>query len=124
MLPDHPHSQPDPVDPLLERWRAVPAAPPVDELHREVWRRIADAETAVEISFWSRAEKAFRTPSFACAFVAACMLLGLFLAEVRVSREESHRNRQLAQAYVHLIDPLLEPSGKGHLFADASTATP
>lgn len=120
MLPEPPNSQPDPLDPLLERWNAVPAAPPVDELHREVWRRIADAETLVEISFWSRTEKAFRTPSFACAFVAACTLLGLFLAEVRVSHEQSHRNHQLAQAYVHLIDPLLEPSGKGHLFADSS----
>ncbi len=120
MLPNDPQSKPDSLDPLLERWRSVPASPAAEELHREVWRRIADAETSVEITFWSRAEKAFRSPSFACAFVAACTLLGLFLAELRVSQRQSHHNHQLAQAYVHLIDPLLEPSGKGHLFADAA----
>ncbi len=116
MLPN-----PDPLDPLLERWRAEPPSPPADQLHSEVWRRIADAETSIESNFWGRMEKAFHSPAFAGVFVAACALLGLFLAEVRVSRLQSHRNRQLAQAYVHLIDPLLEPSGKTHLFAsDAS----
>jgi hypothetical protein len=104
---------PDPLDPLLERWRETPPAPPSESLYHEVWRRIADAETSTEPTFLARLECMFGRASFACAFVVACMLLGLFLAEVRVSRQQARRNVELAQAYVHLIDPLLEPTG-GH----------
>jgi hypothetical protein len=42
------------------------------------------------------------------AFVAACTLLGLFLAEVRLSRLRSEHDAQLVQSYLRLIDPLLD----------------
>jgi len=102
------HPPSDPLDPLLERWRD--AAPPLPEhLTAEVWRRIAAAETpAPYLSLLARIEAAFARPSFAMAFVAACMLLGLFLAEVRISRLQAEHNTQLVQSYLRLIDPLLE----------------
>jgi hypothetical protein len=102
--------EPDPLDPLLNRWaKNVPPAPPPDRLSHEVWRRIADAESAAEPRSWlSQIEAAFSRPSFAFAFVAACTLFGLFLAELQVSRTQAQRNVQLAQAYIQLIDPLLD----------------
>ncbi len=106
---------PDPLDPLLDRWRSsLPPAPTADALSHEVWRRIADAEvTPVAPGFWGRIEAAFSRPSFAFAFVAACTLFGLFLAEIRVSRQQAQRNLQLAQAYIQLIDPLINEVNSG-----------
>lgn len=102
---------PDPLDTLLDRWNAVRPPQPSDALPREVWRRIADAEaSAIEPGLIARVEAVFRRPSFAFAFVAACTLFGLFLAEIRVSHQQAQRNVQLAQAYVQLIDPLLQDS--------------
>lgn len=97
----------DPLDAALEELRSTPLAPP--SLRREIWQRIAAAESAdAEPAGWfDRISTAFARPSFAIAFVAACMLLGLFLAEVRVTRTESERSRQIAQSYLALIDPLL-----------------
>lgn len=105
-------SAPDPIDPLLDRWRNVPAPQLSSEvLSHEVWRRIAEAEIAAGApTFWGRIESAFARPSFALAFVAACTLFGLFLAELRVSHLQAQRNVQLAQAYIQLIDPLLQTS--------------
>ena len=106
---------PDPLDPLLDRWRSVlPPAPTPEALSHEVWRRIADAEvTPSEPGVWGRIEAAFSRPSFAFAFVAACTLFGLFLAEIRVSRQQAQRNMQLAQAYIQLIDPLINDATSG-----------
>jgi hypothetical protein len=59
---------------------------------------------------------AFARPSFAAAFIAACVLLGLFLAEVRRSEVQTQYNRELMQSYLRLIDPLLEA-------ADSNTST-
>ena len=102
------HPPSDPLDPLLERWRD--AAPPLPEhLSAEVWRRIAATDTPTpHLSLFARIEAAFARPSFAVAFVAACTLLGLFLAEVRISRLQAEHNTQLVQSYLKLIDPLLE----------------
>ncbi|HTZ21917.1 MAG TPA: hypothetical protein VMC06_13620 [Opitutaceae bacterium] len=102
------HPPSDPLDPLLERWRD--AAPPLPEhLTAEIWRRIAAAETpAQQLSLFARIEAVFARPSFAVAFVAACTMLGLFLAEVRLSRLQAEHNAQLVQSYLKLIDPLLE----------------
>jgi hypothetical protein len=52
-------------------------------------------------------ETIFLRPAFAAVFVAACVLLGLFLAEVRVSRLHHDRDAQLLDSYRRLIDPLL-----------------
>ena len=102
-------SAPDPLDALIARSRSVqPPLPAPETLHQEVWRRIADAEIGAEPTHWGRVEAVFTRPSFAAMFVAACTVFGLFLAEVRVSRMQAERNVQLAQAYIQLIDPLLD----------------
>lgn len=96
----------DPLDPLLERWRD--ATPPLAPLAPDVWRRIAAAESAPPSQGWlARLLGDFARPAFAAMFVAACALLGLFLAEVRLSRLQAERNAQLAKSYLRLIDPLL-----------------
>lgn len=102
MTPD-----PDSLDRLLDRWeRAVP--PPPDRLAAEVWQRIAVADAPLKTGWFARVHGAFARPSFAVAFVVACTLLGLFLAEVRRSRLQSEYNTALIQSYLRLIDPLLE----------------
>lgn len=119
-------SAPDPLDPLLDRWKAVsPPAPTPEALSQEVWRRIADAEASnADSGFFGRIEAAFSRPSFAFAFVAACTLFGLFLAEVRVSRQQAQRNVQIAQAYIQLIDPLLQDTGAGGSTAVSNPPAP
>jgi len=65
----------------------------------EVWRRIAAVESRVERpGLFARMEAAFARPSFVVAFVAACMLLGLFLAEMRLSRLHAERGCRLPRA--------------------------
>jgi hypothetical protein len=99
----------DPLDSLLDRWHEVPEPPP--HLAPEVWRRIAVIDNrSDQPRFLARIEAAFTRPSFAVAFVAACMLLGLFLAEVRLARLHAERGAQIAQSYLRLIDPLLDKS--------------
>ena len=98
----------DPLDSMLENWRSAP--PPLAEsVTPEVWRRIAAGEAGLRppLGWRERIEEIFSRPSFAITFVAACLLLGLFVAEVRVSRLESARSAQLAKSYLQLIDPLL-----------------
>src|SRR5689334_12886183 len=97
---------PDPLDPLLDRWRDA-APPPMDSVGPEVWRRIAAVETGPNPNFVARLLSELARPAFAVTFAAACVLLGLFLAEVRVSRLQRERNAQMAKSYLQLIDPLL-----------------
>jgi hypothetical protein len=101
------HEKTDPLDPLLERWRH--AAPPQPEsVGPEVWRRIAYEETPpARPAFWWNIELAFARPAFAVAFVAACVVFGLFLAEVRLSRQHAERSAHLERSYLELVDPLL-----------------
>lgn len=101
------HPPSDPLDSLLDRWNETPEPPA--SLTLEVWRRIATAESRGERpGFIARIEAMFSRPSFAVTFIAACMLLGLFLAQVRLSRLEAERSTQLAQSYLRLIDPLID----------------
>lgn len=101
------NTPPDPLDPLLDRWSETPDPPP--RLAAEVWTRIALAEGAPEKApmWWAVIEGWFARPPFAVMFVACCALLGLFLAEIRVSNQQEARNHQLARSYLQLIDPLL-----------------
>jgi hypothetical protein len=98
---------PDPLDPLLDRWTQTP--PPNPRLSAEVWQRIALPESAPAQPPGLRAliESWFARPSFAVLFVASCAMLGLFLAEIRVSNLQRERSTQLARSYLALIDPLL-----------------
>lgn len=74
-----------------------------------MWRRIrATPARETPNGWWARVEAVFAPPAFAFVFVTACVLLGLFLAEVRLSRLHAERNMQLARSYLRLIDPLLE----------------
>lgn len=103
------HPPSDPLDSLLDRWQESPEPPP--RLSAEVWRRIAVVESDAERpGLLGRIEAAFARPSFTIAFFAACMLLGLFLAEVRLSELQAARGVQIAQSYLRLIDPLIEDS--------------
>jgi hypothetical protein len=105
---------PDPLDTLLNQWEQ--RTPQTPSLKTEVWRRVALADEPVRRSLWERVHAVFARPSFAAAFIAACVLLGLFLAEVRRSEVQTQYNRELMQSYLRLIDPLLEA-------ADSNTST-
>ena len=104
---------PDPLDPLLDRWSEVPDPSP--RLAANVWQRIAVSESkaAQTTGLWSMVESWFARPAFATGFVVACALIGLFMAELRVSHMQRERSAQLARSYLLLIDPLLNtpPSG-------------
>jgi hypothetical protein len=96
---------PDPLDPLLDRWKGPPEA---HGLSQEIWRRIALSESSRRDGFWGEVDAWLSRPPFAALFVAACALLGLFLAEVRVNHEQREHSAQLARSYLQLIDPLLK----------------
>ena len=101
------HPPTDPLDSLLDRWHETPEPPP--HLEREVWRLIAVIDNRAERpGLLARIEAAFLRPSFAVTFVAACMLLGLFLAEMRLARLHAERGSQIAQSYLKMIDPLID----------------
>lgn len=102
-----PPDEPDPLHRLLDRWGET-TPPPPGQLSAEVWRRIAHDRTSTAAPGWmDRLHAIFARPSFTAAFVAACVLLGLFLAELRSSRRQAEYGAQLAQGYLRLIDPLL-----------------
>jgi len=106
------NTPPDPLDPLLDRWSQVPE-PPL-RLSADVWQRIA-TETETGAQGWrSRLEIWFGRPAFAVGFVAACAVVGLFVAEMRVSHLQRERSAQLARSYLLLIDPLLNTPPEDH----------
>ncbi len=90
---------------MLDRWQ--PSADQLPDLRTEVRRELSRCRNTESTSWFSRMELAFARPSFAITFVAACVLLGLFLAEARVSRQHAIYGAQIARSYVQLIDPLL-----------------
>lgn len=101
---------PDPLDTALEALRTSTPTQP-ESVQHEVWRRIAhgaqaDPGEAEAQPWWRRLEAAFARPAFAAAFVAACLLLGLFLAEMRLTRLQAERTAALEQSYLRLVDPL------------------
>jgi hypothetical protein len=96
---------PDPLDPLLDRW--TEPTDRVPNLAPEVWRRISHLESSRQEGPLSEIFAWLSRPPFAAMFIASCALLGLFLAEVRVNREQREHSAQLARSYLQLIDPLL-----------------
>ncbi|MBA4136228.1 MAG: hypothetical protein C0518_02795 [Opitutus sp.] len=95
------NSSPDPLASVLDRWGAPPAVPP---LARDVRLRLAGpGRERVPPS-------PFFPPAFAAVFLAACILLGLFLAELRVTEQHRQRDARLLESYRRLIDPLLTAS--------------
>lgn len=104
---------PDPLDPLLDRW--TESGEPAPNLAPEVWRRVMLAESGGRDGFWAEIAGWLSRPPFAAMFVASCALLGLFLAEVRVNREQREHSSQLARNYLQLIDPLLKTDSEAKL---------
>jgi hypothetical protein len=104
---------PDPLDPILDLWKEPSEAAP--DLTPEVWRRILREESGSREGFWAEAAAWLSRPPFAAMFIASCALLGLFLAEVRVNREQREQSSQLARSYLMLIDPLLKADAEGKL---------
>jgi len=105
----HDPAEPEPLDSLLNRFGERP--PPLTApLAPEVWRRIALAEERERFGLFERIHAIFARGSFAAAFVLGCVLMGLFLAEVRKSRQQAEYNRELVQSYLRLIDPLFQGS--------------
>jgi hypothetical protein len=97
---------PDPLDPLLDRWSEIPE--PSSRLTATVWQRIALGEgKARNTRVLATLQLWLGRPAFAVGFITACALLGLFLAEIRVSHLQRERSAQLARSYLLLIDPLL-----------------
>ncbi len=106
------NTPPDPLDPLLDRWSEIPD--PSIRLSANVWQRIALSEnkTSRTTDVWATLESWLGRPAIAVGFVTACALLGLFMAELRVSHMQRERSAQLARSYLLLIDPLLTaPTG-------------
>jgi hypothetical protein len=94
----------DPLDTLFDRWKEP--GEPSPGLAREVRRRIT--AQASRGGFWSEVDAWLSRAPFATLFVVSCALLGLFLAEVRVNREQREHSAELARSYLQLIDPLLK----------------
>lgn len=95
----------DPLDDML-RALAAEAPPPLRSVRAEVHLRLRAASSVRGWARWTeRIESIFRQPAFATAFVAACLLLGLFLAEVRVSVAKHAQTEAWIQEYARLIDP-------------------
>ena len=116
------NTTPDPLDDALEALRVRTPAQP-DSVQAEVWRRIAHGERAApveEMPWWHRLEVAFTRPAFAAAFLAACLLLGLFLAEMRLTRLQTERTAALEESYLRLIDPMFRIAAE----TDAPRAQP
>jgi hypothetical protein len=104
---DSPPEPSDPLDSWLNRWSETPE--PSANLTREIWRRIALREAKAQPRSWGLLEQ-FSRPFFAAVFVFGCVVTGLFLAEVRVARQQTEVSAQLAKSYLQLIDPLLRDS--------------
>jgi hypothetical protein len=101
----------DPLDSLLdELGRRTPSLPA--PLAPEVWRRVSLAQDEARDSWWQRLHAVFARPSFAAAFVVACVFLGLFLAEVRRTQRQAEYNHELMQSYLRLVDPLLKAADR------------
>ncbi|MGH7997203.1 MAG: hypothetical protein ACREFX_12730 [Opitutaceae bacterium] len=97
----------DPLDSLLRRCGEPPEAPA--GLEERVFRRIANRRHSE--GWLARIDRVFGRPSFAAAFVAGCVLLGLFTAEVRVARAQARHTVRLERSYLELVDPMLEAAG-------------
>ncbi|HEY8995766.1 MAG TPA: hypothetical protein VIM71_13955 [Lacunisphaera sp.] len=100
------NTSPDPLDSLLDRWSETPEPSP--RLTANVWQQLALNESkSSSTGMWATLELWLSRPAFAIGFVTACALLGLFLAEIRVSHLQREQSAELARSYLLLIDPLL-----------------
>ena len=98
-------SSKDELDALLEQWQDTPAPDP--QLKHRVWTRIAAEDTKTEAGitlFIKELLGSLSKPLGASAFVAASVVCGLIIAEMRVNRVQDVRTEELAQNYIQLIE--------------------
>ncbi|EDY81882.1 hypothetical protein VDG1235_1502 [Verrucomicrobiia bacterium DG1235] len=96
------------LDEALELWKDVKVDHP--RLNSRVWARVAneDKEPAALPNFLNLVQSILSRPMYASAFVVACILGGLLLAELRVAQQQVERGNQLAESYKQVIDPLIK----------------
>lgn len=100
-------NSPDSLERLFTAWKDE-VTPSVPSVATDVRRRLRVLDEKRRPRFrLTQIEAAFSRPSFATAFITACVLLGLFLAEVRITYRENDRAARIEQNYLRLIDPLL-----------------
>ena len=102
-------SEKDELDSLLDQWQVEPASDP--QLKHRVWTRIAagDAKSDQSLPHWlAGLLNTISKPLGATAFVAASIVCGLFIAEMRVSKIKAARTEELAKSYIQLIDARTE----------------
>ncbi len=93
------------LDFLLRKWKNAPASDP--QLKQRVWTRIAaeDSRKAQSYRHWlSPLLEIISKPLGATAFVAASIVCGILIAELRLDRSSSIRTKELAQNYIQLIE--------------------
>ncbi len=93
------------LDALLDQWQDVPASDP--QLKHRVWTRIAagDSRKAYILPDWlSQLTVILSKPLGATVFVAASIVCGILVAEIRLNRKTSVRTEELAQNYLQLIE--------------------
>lgn len=97
------------LDSLLGQWQDVPASDP--QLKHRVWTRIAaeDSRKAPSFPHWlSPLMEITSKPLGAMAFVAASIVCGILIAELRLDRGSSIQTEELAQNYIQLIEARTE----------------
>ena len=99
-------ASPDPLDELLSSHPPPPALS--STFQADVERRLRQSAPPLRLSWWESIERLFAQPAFSAVFVCACVLLGLLLAEIRVSSERQATHNQVVQSYLQLLDPRLE----------------
>lgn len=108
----------DELDVLLDQWRNTPEPDP--HIKQRIWARIAAQDGAMtgrsRPGPWLvRAFKLLSQPLGASAFLALCILLGIAMAEFRISKLQKDRTEELARNYMALIEsemPLGQEGGR------------
>ena len=93
------------LDALMDQWQDVPATDP--QLKHRVWTRIAaeDSRNNQALPDWmAQLTDLLSKPMGATAFVAASIVCGILVAELRVNRQAELRTEELAQNYIQLIE--------------------
>lgn len=100
----------DKLDLLLEDWQDTPKRDP--QLTHRVWSRIAvdDSSRDSRITNWFNwLSNTLTRPLGAAAFITACVVCGITIAQLRVSYEKQTRIDHLAQDYIQLIKSQQDP---------------
>ncbi len=100
----------DKLDLLLEDWQDTPEPDP--QLTHRVWSRIAADDNSREpltTNWFNRFSNILSRPLGAAAFVTACVVCGITIAQFRVSYEKQARTDQLAHDYIQLIKSQQDP---------------